>query len=83
MSLLTMLAQIPPTPTPLPPPVPRVTLPETVSIWHNTDYMIQTWNLLGDWQTVIQLIIVMILIYAGVSVVWKFFSQMTSRDAEE
>jgi hypothetical protein len=74
---------IPLTPTPLPPGTPVFQIPAGYSIWASTDYAIQTWNLIGDWQVVIQGIAIVVFVAAGLFIVWRFMSQMTRKDSEE
>lgn len=47
---------VPPTPTFLPPGTPYFTIPSSYSLWQSAPYAIQSWNLLGDGRTVIQLV---------------------------
>lgn len=74
---------IPPTPTPLPPGMARFVMPESYSLWGSTDSAIQTWNWLGQSGQVIQLIILVGLVIAGMFVVYRFFRQFTERDSGE
>lgn len=72
-----------PTPTPLPPATPLVTIPNSYSLWSGTDYAIQSWNLLGDTRYVFQVIILVALVIVGAFLLYKFLSAATERDAKE
>jgi membrane protein implicated in regulation of membrane protease activity len=62
----------PPTPTPLPPGIPYVTIPEQYSIWAGTSTAIQAWNWLGDGRIVIQAILLIIIVMAALYMLYKF-----------
>lgn len=74
---------IPPTPTLLPPALPHVIMPSGYSLWAGTSSAVTVWNLAGQWQTVIQGIIIIGLVIIGITIVWKFVRQMTQRDSEQ
>lgn len=76
-----MYFQLPTTPTPMPAGVAVADL-SSYSIWNSTDSAIQTWNWLGDSGSVIQGIIIIALVVAGMFVVYKFVQQFIRRDAE-
>ena len=73
-----------PTPTPLPPPgTPIVSIPSSYSLWASTDYAIQSWHLLGAPGTVIQAIILIVLIVAGLYIFMRFLRDFVERDTKE
>lgn len=73
---------IPPTPTFLPPGIPHFILPSEFSLWAGAPVGIQVWNWIGNGQIIVQMLAIIGLIIAGVFIVWKFFSKMTTRDSE-
>lgn len=72
-----------PTPTPLPPTSPLFNIPDEYSLWASTDYAVQSWNLLGDPRTIVQAIILIVLIAAGLVMLTKFIKELTRKDAED
>jgi len=75
--------QFPPTPTPMPPGQARFELPSGYSLWDSTDAAIQTWNWMGGSGQVLQLIILIALVIAGMFIVYRFVQQFTRKDAEQ
>lgn len=80
---LSLLAQIPPTPTPLPPGNAHFTLPNEFSLWAGTSSAIQVWNWIGDGQTIVQGLAIIGLVIAGMFIVYKFVRQMSAKDSQE
>jgi len=78
-----VLAQIPPTPTPMPPGTPRFTLPDEFSLWGGAPSAITAWQMSGPWQPVLQGLAIVGLVIIGMFIVWKFIGQMTKRDSEQ
>lgn len=76
-------AQIPPTPTPLPPGVAKFTLPTEFSLWAGTSSAIQVWNWIGDGQVIVQGLAIIGIVLAGIFIVYKFIRQMSAKDATE
>lgn len=74
---------IPPTPTPLPDVVSDIVIPFEYSLWGSTDAALTYWNLAGTIGQVIQVIILMVLVYAGIRILIQFFRDFTSRDSNE
>jgi L-asparagine transporter-like permease len=74
---------IPPTPTYLPPGVPHFTLPTEFSLWGGASTAVQVWNWSGQWQAIIQVLAIVMLVIAGMYIVIKFINQMSRRDSEE
>lgn len=74
---------IPPTPTLLPLAVPHVVMPDGYSIWAGTSSAVTVWNMAGQWQTVLQGIIIIGIVIIGITIVWKFIRQMTNRDSQQ
>jgi membrane protein implicated in regulation of membrane protease activity len=58
-------------------------MPSGYSLWAGTSSAVTVWNLAGQWQTVIQGIIIIGLVIIGITIVWKFVRQMTQRDSEQ
>lgn len=74
--------QIPPTPTPMPPGIPRFSMGDDFSLWAGTDGAIQWWNWLGTGGQIVQLLILLVLIAAGIFLTIRFFGLFARRDAE-
>ena len=74
---------IPPTPTPLPPGAAHFTLPESYSIWASTNWAIQTWNLLSYGQYIIQALILIAIVIAGIAVFRRFMAEFMQKDTQE
>ncbi len=74
---------IPPTPTPLPPGTPYLTIPYSVGLWGSVGNGIQAWNWIGTAQIVIQTVFLIFIVYAGVRVFLRFVGDFTGKDSEE
>lgn len=73
---------IPPTPTAFPAGEAIFTMPAEYSLWASTDLAIQTWHWLGNGKIVIQVIILIMIVIAGLYIFNRFISDNTRRDAE-
>ena len=80
---MAVLAQIPPTPTPLPPGSAHFNLPSEFSLWAGTSSAIQVWNWIGDGQIIVQGLAIIGLVLAGIFIVYKFIRSMSAKDAQE
>lgn len=74
---------IPPTPTHLPAGTPHFSMPNEFSLWASTDTAIHTWNFLGDARIVIQAIVLILIVMAGMYIVNRFIHEFTGEDASE
>jgi heme/copper-type cytochrome/quinol oxidase subunit 2 len=74
---------LPPTPTPFPPGAMQFDLGNVYSLWSATDPAIQVWNWLGDFALILQVFILLVVVIAGMYILFKFIKQFTRRDAEE
>lgn len=83
MTAAPTLAQMPPTPTALPPGMPRFDLPSEFSLWAGTSTAIQVWNWIGDGRVIVQGLAIIGLVIAGIFIVYKFVSNMTRKDSEQ
>ena len=83
MTAAPALAQMPPTPTALPPGMPRFDLPSEFSLWAGTSTAIQVWNWIGDGQVIVQALAIIGLVIAGMFIVYKFVRQMSAKDSQE
>lgn len=77
------IAQIPPTPTPYPPGTPQVDVPPEFSLWAGAPQAIQSWNALGDARYVLQAILLIGLIIAGMYVLLRFAQRFSKQDSEK
>jgi hypothetical protein len=73
---------IPPTPTPLPPGMPHFVLPDSYGLWGSTSTAIQTWNWMGGMGDAIQLLALLMVVLAGLYVLWRFIQGFIRKDAE-
>jgi flagellar biogenesis protein FliO len=60
-----------------------VTIPDSYSLWASAPTAIQSWNMAGETRGVIQIIILVMIIIAGVYVFNRFVKEFTARDSEE
>lgn len=74
---------MPPTPTPFPPGAAHFELPSEFSLWGGTDLAVQAWNWLGDGRVVIQALMIVIIVIAGIYVMLRFIRENTEEDASE
>lgn len=74
---------LPVTPTPFPPGTAHFEIPQTYSLWGSTDMVIQFWNWTGDTGAIVQLLALIMLVIAGVLIVYRFIQQFIRKDAEE
>lgn len=74
---------MPPTPTPFPPGQAHFELPTEFSLWGGTDLAVQAWNWLGDARVVIQALIIVIIVAAGIYIALRFIRENTQEDASE
>lgn len=81
--LVMLLQQIPPTPTGLPPGVPRFTIPDNYSLWSAAPTAVQSWNMAGELRGIFQAILLIVLIIAGIYIVSRFIRDFTREDSEE
>lgn len=80
---IVLLQVFKPTPTPLPPGTPVFDIPSSYSLWASTDYAVQSWNLLGDPRSIIQILILVGLIGIGLFMVTRFIKQFTGQDSQD
>ncbi len=83
MHLELLAYALPPTPTPLPPATPHFDMGDTYSLWNSTESAIQSWHLMGDVATVIQVFALIGLVVIGMYVIYKAFKQMTEWDSQQ
>ena len=74
---------IPPTPTPMPPGSSLFDIPYAYGLWGSSSSAIQTWNWSGDWGRIVQSIMLVATVLAGVVIVTLFIKIMTRKDAED
>lgn len=73
---------MPPTPTPMPTGTEIINITESYSLWGSVSTAVQTWHWLGSFGLVIQLIILVFIVMAGMFVVSRFVKEFTRKDAE-
>jgi ABC-type multidrug transport system permease subunit len=71
------MLQIPPTPTPLPPGIQRIAIPDSYSLWQSTDAAIHAWRWVGAGQIVIQALILIVIVLAGLYIFNRFVNTFT------
>jgi hypothetical protein len=69
---------MPPTPTPLPLGEAYFSM-SGYSLWNSTSTAIQYWNWLGDGRTVIQAIILIVLIAAALTMLYRFLRDFAEK----
>ena len=74
---------IPATPTHLPPGVPNFTLPTEFSLWGGASTAVQVWNWIDQWQMILQVLFIVMIVIAGMYIVIRFINKMTAKDSEE
>lgn len=73
---------MPPTPTPLPDGNAVITITDAYTLWGSVSPAIQTWNWLGEFGSILQLMILIFIVMGGMFVVSKFVKEFTRKDAE-
>lgn len=71
-----------PTPTALPPATAYFEIPDSYSLWASTDYAVQSWNI-APVTMIIQAIILLVLVAAGLFLLTRFIRELTRKDAED
>lgn len=77
------MVQLPVVPTPLPDAVARFDLSQSYSLWAGAETAVTTWQLMGQWATILQLIIIIGLVLLGVWLFYKNAVLVVGRDSEE
>lgn len=72
----------PPTPTALPPGEALIELQNIYSLWEAAPHAIQIWHLGGAMASILQLLILITLVAAGMFVMYKSFEKLIRKDAE-
>lgn len=67
---------------PIPVDLP-LSLEGTVSLWNSADEAINFWHMIGDAGQVLQLLLLIVLVVAGMRIVYSFIQKFIRRDAEE
>lgn len=62
----------PPTPTPLPPAAAApINLPDNVSVWESSPYIINLWNFFGQYTPVVQIALIALLVFTAIFIIMR------------